>query len=392
MGLKELVAAALIAISPVSPSVFAQDTKEQRENLDKMVQEAEKLYKEKKYDKAISLLLEEEKEKSSLAVDLLLAKIYTERNALATIQNRSDHRLAVPRWERVLKDNSNPEYDKHLFTCRESAAQESFDGAQLLWNYRTSKKAREEAAQFGITNEKLAREQALKVYQDAIKYAEHIVKAKPDNENAWRCIGVSYGRLGEWDKSIEAYRNFIMLKPDEQEAYTALVLLYDSKKEIGAVMNELELLKNVKPEVKSEKLAEAVFAAIDEMKKMGRKPAFKSESPEDAKKAVELFYMTADALWSREMKKEKIVDRNFVHPMNAVFLAGTLDYQVSATDEQRETALQRLEKEYGKINTGMDNALYKLAQQYYLVVIQNKRIIVDNAEKFYNVLKERVKK
>ncbi|MEM3154409.1 MAG: hypothetical protein QW165_02450 [Candidatus Woesearchaeota archaeon] len=387
MKLIEIFASAMFLGSPViahpAHCILIQDAGK--------VDEADKLYKQKKYDEALQLLLEEEKTRPSLAIDELVAQIYTERNFQGDGNAKIDHFLAIPRWESVLKAKKVPEYEKKLLECRETVASVSFGTAQACWNFQNDAETRKTLAKYGIETKEQARFVAKKLYETAIEQCEKIVHSSRDNARAWRCMGISLSRFARFDEAIEAMREYVRLEPENVDGYKFIVAMYSAKGEIGNVMDELDRLKEIKPEIKRAKLADGIIAAYDEMREMGRLPVFNSRKDDDGK-VVELFYLLFEEKWSVELKKEKWNDRNFTWPLYAVFLAGTVDYQIAKNDEKREAALQRLEKVYENLNGGLNNGLPRLDRQYYHVMIRNKSIVVDKPEKFYEVLKARYEK
>jgi tetratricopeptide (TPR) repeat protein len=76
-------------------------------------------------------------------------------------------------------------------------------------------------------------------YEKAFSVFQEIVKTKPRNAEAWRCLGQSSAALGRRDEAIAAYQRALDISPDA-ETYVSLGLQYDAA---GRVEEEIEAFK-----------------------------------------------------------------------------------------------------------------------------------------------------
>jgi hypothetical protein len=395
VGLRDIILASAcifpVACSGQEPIQKQQAAVQEESALVKALRRAEQFYSEKKYDEAEEIAVEMQE---SIERDLLLAKIYTDRNSIPTPDKKKfDRKEAIPLWERVLGAGEKyKKFEDRLIDCYETVGGHMFDAAQLLWSYELNPDAKEAAAKLGIQNLEQARLVAKKLYKEARDNLERVIAARPENAMAWHAKGISHARFGEWDEAIIAYRAFASLEPEKPDGYKGLAVMYYSKKQFGSVIDELDLLKNVKAETKRAMFADAVVSVIEDLRAAKKAPIFNSATREDSRKIAELFYLVSEVQWSKELKKDNVFDRNFIQPMYTLFMAATTEYALAETDDERESALQRFDKLYNSLNSGMNNELGRADRTYNRIVIENKRIAVPGTDKFYEALKTKYKK
>jgi tetratricopeptide (TPR) repeat protein len=113
-------------------------------------------------------------------------------------------------------------------------APEGAMAARLAYNvgFETFEKAR--AAETSAKGKPVPR--LLDQFREARGKFEEAAKAAPDMKEAWNLIGYTSRRLGEYDRSLEAYEKALALNPDypeaieyRAEAYLALDRLDDAK-------------------------------------------------------------------------------------------------------------------------------------------------------------------
>ncbi len=362
MGLRELVAAGIIAFSPVT--TLAQDNakpEQAEEDLDKLIEKAEKLYK---------------------------------RNKDAANSVPSDHKQAIPLYEKIFKLTNKSEHLSRLVECLDTERVGHFNTGQLLWKFSeyNALKRKELLDNYGVKNDEDAKKLAKVYYREAIAYNRRMLELGVQNHEVWRTLGIMHARFGEFDDSIAAYRGFVNLKPTEVEAYKSIIAIYISKGKIGDVQDELENIKGINNEEKIRLLTAGMNAVFYDMR--ARKTGLRLNLPakEDKLKAAKLFYLTSKTRWDEEMKKEDYTQCEFVDSMHDCLRAGSFDLLAAENDEEREQAFQRFEKAYSPINDKMKNSFGRLDTYFAFVILKNKSTHIVDAEKVHELLKQRYDK
>jgi hypothetical protein len=154
----------------------------------------------------------------------------------------------------------------------------------------------------------------------------------------------------------------------------------------GDFLDELENFRGTEEE-RVTQLTRGVNEFFDDSRARRVAPRLNIKKQEDALKAAELFYLTSKTRWNRELKKEKISDRDYLDPLYDCFRAGSYEVLLAQNDEQRDAAHKKFTHAFNSINDGMEKALGRIDKSYELVVLQNKAIYIENSDKVYAFLK-----
>src|SRR5262244_1031788 len=63
----------------------------------------------------------------------------------------------------------------------------------------------------------------------AAKILEEVTKREPQNERAWRYLGVAYENLKDWDRAIQSYQHALQVSPESPAALFNLGEVYAQK-------------------------------------------------------------------------------------------------------------------------------------------------------------------
>jgi tetratricopeptide (TPR) repeat protein len=345
---------------------------------------------QKKYDDAEWLLLDEERKNGQRpSIDFLLAKIYTERNKASTQASSGDAVLGILRWERIVQGNpENKEYQDKLLTCRKISGFQYYNAAQILLSSNVNSDHKKIAKEmFNVETFEEAKNLALGGYARAIIQLKQVVKGLPDDVQAWSILGDCYAHIESNSLAINAYRQVARLKPNEPRVYLAIAAVYMKNNMTWAIIDEMNSGPESEREQKRRMYGKAVITALDEFSKKKVPVAFITQSPDQAKKLAQVFYLTSSLRWEDEMKKEKSEDRDFGQSLHNLFFAATFDYQTAKTDDEKDQVLKRLENGYDPINKGLENKLGTLEKTYEHQV-KSGRLRVQGAPELLQSLKE----
>lgn len=363
MGLKEIIAASLIAVS--SYDTHYQDKPkdkpaQQEEDLDKILGEAEKLY---------------------------------ERNNPASNGTPSDKELAAKLFEKVMKGAFDRDAAKKMFDCCMQVASEKFNHAQKLWEIATipADERKELVDKYKLKNIDQAHEIAKPIYQSVADHLEKALALRPTRDDLWYFLTISYFRVDKLDKGLDAARVYLRLKPEENRGYHLLFGVYLDKGKPGDVLEELKELPIDENKLYA-RLAEGVDGVYNDLRTRKAVVQLKIEKKEDMRKAAKLFYLVSKTTWSEEMKKEKLTDRGFSNPLQNCYRAGSLDILASENADELKSALNRFEESFQNINKGLDNGLSTLDKAYFQSVFRAKTLAIFGQEKVMEILKEHYKK
>ena len=211
MGLKEIIAASLMAIS--SYDVRLQDkpkdkTVEQEEDLDKVLQEADKLY---------------------------------ERNKPATKDVQSDKESAAKLYEKVLKGGFDKEVATKFVDCCMKVSSDKFNLAQRLWEIGMAlpEDRKTLVEEYKLKNADQAREIAKPLYKSTSEHLEKVLSLQNRRAEAWHILTISYIRIDKIDKGLDAAKIYVRLKPEESNAYSLLFAIYMEKGTPGSVLDDM---------------------------------------------------------------------------------------------------------------------------------------------------------
>ncbi|HLF54736.1 MAG TPA: tetratricopeptide repeat protein [Candidatus Nanoarchaeia archaeon] len=278
-------------------------------------------------DEAEKLIIDNQAEGPS--IDLILAEIYTLRDRPSTKEHpKSDHALAISRWERFLPHAKKPdEYKDKILKCRYTVAKGDIASGFILSQYRIDPKKSKLAEElFEVQDAGEALSLAAKFYNRAISQLEILANGWPHNAEILHMLSDAYFRLERFDNALEALRKYIQLKPDDKEAYNSLITTYMVRNELPFVLNESVLI-GIKPEIARKNIALALADRMDYARKNNSHPNFQIRSEEEAYKVSELLYEVASARWEREKKKE-FLKRDCFGPIMEIFMAGCTEYGV----------------------------------------------------------------
>jgi tetratricopeptide (TPR) repeat protein len=124
-------------------------------------------------------------------------------------------------------------YDKALYYIDKREYEKALPYLEKVVKTDTSLKA---AAYFGIG----VCYGGLGAYTKAIEAYKQSILINPNNADAYYNMGVSYGRLGNYTKVIEAYKQAIRIDPDDADAYYNLGIAYD---EVGFYKDAIKAYK-----------------------------------------------------------------------------------------------------------------------------------------------------
>ncbi len=380
----------ILAFGLASFAGCADQPKQPETSIETRIDKSMELFVQKKYDDAEWLLLEEERSNGQRpAIDFLLARIYGERDKKPTRENIGDAGLGILRWERVVqRESENKEYLQKLLACRKLAAVQYYNAAQILWNSDTNPNYRKRAIEeFHIETFEEAKNLALGAYTRAIIQLKPVVKGMPDDDRAWGVLGDCYAHIEDNVRALDAYRHVAKLKPDEPKVYLAIAVIYMKNNMTWAVMDEINSAPEAEREHKRRMMGKAVANAFEEFSKKGVPLAFITQTPEQAKKLAQVFYLTSSIRWEDEMKKENSSDRDFGQSVHNLFFASTFDYQTAKTDDEKEQVLKRIENGYDPINKGLENKLGTV-EKTYEHYFKSGRLRVQGAPELLQALKE----
>jgi len=346
MGIKDLLTAALIA-----SSWYPQDS----QDLEKLTEQADSLYQKSTPD---------------------------------------DREKALKIYEQIFEQTADQDIEKKLIQCRLDVTAEKFNLAQTLWEFDAKPRTVREklSAQYKIKNLNEAREMAKPLYKTVIEQGERIVKARPLHSETWKVLSVSYARFNEIDKALDASRMHMRLKPQERDAYNMLFAAYLARNDPGAILDDLKKIEYVEEDVKISKLTEGVNKLFSDFRSKGIVLVFNTKEIKNKQKAAELFYLTSKTRWDQELKKEKMVDFDFIDAMHDCHRAGTLDLLSAENDEQREAAFQRYQKSFDYINSKLQDGLGRLDKSYHLNFFKIQTIKMSDSDKVYEFLKSKLEK
>lgn len=410
MGLKELVAVAALALANCTPAISKQQDKPKESVQDRteveILREAAHLHEtgcllskshrgeaQQYWAKAEQLLLNLEKKKPDIRIDVLLADVYMNRNKQENGSELGDYEKAIPRWERALKENeknSNILMEKKgraqqlLAKCYGDVGLGKFYEAQILTQFA---KTEETGKILKEVYKVETKEQSEALSTEKLRSAVMLIEKAMQNTADAGGIGALTFKFDDDSLALHWYRRMVIVAPEKSLGYRRLALHYEMQGKLGHVLDEMDELKEVPEDVKRPKIIDAVIALLDTRRKMGLRPKQTLDPVENLKKAL-LLYETSTVRWAREMKKERMVDRDHLAAMEEAFIAGALDYNYSQTDERRSAALKRLETAYNSINGGLDNGLGKLdkAYEHFIKIGRTK---VEGADKVSEALKAR---
>jgi hypothetical protein len=360
MGLKELLAAGIIAFSPAAATAQDGKPEQSEEDLDSLIKEAGRLFA---------------------------------RNNPYKPGVPGDREKAIPLLERIVKRSNEEGFGEILLHCRRTAASEKFNEAQRLWAFDQNQQD-SIRKDYQVKTKEESREAAKKLYKDSILQLKHILEADPDtNPKEWWIKGTAHARFGEWDSSADCQRNYLKRAPGEVEAYKSLFIMLYQLRKTGSILDDLEKI-NLDEKEKISNLVKGMHSAYDEARSLKILVRVRAETKEDRLKAAKLFYLSSKIGWDEEMKKENANDRNFIYPMHDVMRAGSFDLLAAETDEERAAAFKRFEQAYEAINKGMDNAFGELSKYYKFIILTRKSVPMADgeAEKVHEMLKQRYEK
>jgi len=84
-------------------------------------------------------------------------------------------------------------------------------------------------------------------HSTAISDLQRLLKADPENYQAWFLLGVSQAELQQFDAAISAFHQVVALQPKLAEPHNNLAVIYDEMGNIRAAVNELEASLVLKP-------------------------------------------------------------------------------------------------------------------------------------------------
>jgi len=414
MGLHELIAMAALTLSsgqsetskqPRIDYTFSENIQDNQTDIETM-REAVRLHEsgclltklrrdeaQQHWAKAEQLLLDLNKKKPDVKIDVILADIYMNRDKKEKGIEPSDFEKAIPLWENVLKYNEKTNIlmekkikaQQSLVKCYVEVGSQKFLEAQVLTQF---KKTQEAARLIKETYNVETDEQAQELSKQRLRRAVELFDKSVEKKRDYKIAGILTLQYVDSDAELNWSRRMVAVAPDVMFGYRTLITHYQKRGKFGHVLDELDELKEVPENVKRLKIIDAAIDALDAGRKVGQKPSSTNDPVENLKRAL-LLYETSTARWSREMKKEKITDREPIAAMEEAFIAGTLDYEYSKADERRAAALSRLEKAYNSINEGMDNGLGKLDKAYEHFISRNK-IKIEGSDKVTEALKTRL--
>ncbi len=364
MGLKELVAASLIAVSTYNTH-YQDKPKEkpvvQEEDLEKVLEEADKLYA---------------------------------RNNPEKKDAPSDHESAAKLYEKVLRGGFDGDVATKMVDCCMHVSSEKFNAAQRLWEFEMHLPSERKALaeKYNIKNLQQARELAKPLYKSAEVHLEKVAKLQPRRAEVWHFLTIAYVRNDAIDKGLDAAKLYTRLKPEDSSGYHLLLGIYMEKGTPGDILDDIKQIDYVEDDVKIAKMTEGVNKVYDDLRTRKVILQLKIDKIDDRKKAAQLFYLTSKTKWAQEMKKEKIAERDFLNPIQDCYRAGSLDVLAAETDEQREAALKRFEDAFSNINKGLDNGLSTLDKAYFQTLFRVKSVAIDGQEKVFELLRERYNK
>ncbi|MEW6103806.1 MAG: tetratricopeptide repeat protein [bacterium] len=82
-------------------------------------------------------------------------------------------------------------------------------------------------------------------YEEAAVRLEKLIKAHPDDKEAYFRLGVCYGKRGEYQKAKDAYEKYTSLVPDDLKGHYNLGIAYLGTGDIQAAKREYEFLKRI---------------------------------------------------------------------------------------------------------------------------------------------------
>ena len=88
-------------------------------------------------------------------------------------------------------------------------------------------------------------------FDKAIEAYEKAIEIKPDKDEAYYAIGVVYTNLSKFEKAIEAYEKAIKIKPDKYEAYYSIGVAYASSNKFKEAIKAYKKAIEIKPSHKA---------------------------------------------------------------------------------------------------------------------------------------------
>jgi len=85
-------------------------------------------------------------------------------------------------------------------------------------------------------------------YDQAIEILEDAIKSEPENANAWNLLGYASRKLGNLEKSAEAYGNALRIDPEHKDALEYQGELFLALNDKAAAEANLAKLKSICPD------------------------------------------------------------------------------------------------------------------------------------------------
>ena len=82
-------------------------------------------------------------------------------------------------------------------------------------------------------------------YKKAIKLFKKVVKARPENADAWNYLGFSNRKMKKFDRALEAYQKALAINPNHRGANEYLGELYLQTNDLANAMKRLEKLDDI---------------------------------------------------------------------------------------------------------------------------------------------------
>ena len=208
------------------------------EKFQKLLNKAEQLYQQEKWDECISVLTE----CIPLAKDAdKKLTIYNNRGLAYSGKNEYDRALEDYSKAIELKpDDADAYYNRGVAYARKSeydrALEDCSKAIELKPDYAEAYYSR--GAAYVIKSE----------YDRTIEDCSKAIELKPDYAEAYYIRGATYDIKGEHDRALEDYSKAIELKPDYAEAYYNRGLAYGRKSEYGRALKDFTKAIELKPD------------------------------------------------------------------------------------------------------------------------------------------------
>ncbi len=300
-------------------------------------------------------LLELEKQTAAPSIDWQLAEIYTLRDMQSSYERKSDHELAVHRWEKFLEtlrtDPNNAFYrecKQRLLICRYSVASSKLNSGQVLSNFGSDPEKTDIAKRvFGVETAEEAYARATKAFIAALPHLKILTLERPEEPALWQMLGTCYFKLGDMPEALNAVREYVSRVPGDVNGYRALVNVYLEQKRLWQILDEAFRIRYASAR---QNIAKASAFVLDEIRdKTGLLPVFKIMSNEEAKGLSDLFYEMSAV--RRDAEKQSSTP-DYLRAIADLIMAGATEFSIAVKnndDTMRTRVLRKVIELYDAI-------------------------------------------